>query len=179
MLSARHKTVVHGSMKTDLIAAQALIDARLHLGFHLIHRHCSAMSPSDSLERFQRIILADVPVFGAETTDTALFQTTPVLSKNSDTTTSKTTRASRAASDVWEGSRTVTEALLSSRSERPRRCLASTRRAYKAAMMWVSTASASLAPSASPFSKSAPSWPIVLVTWARQRMRTPADCAKA
>jgi hypothetical protein len=37
------------------------------------------------------------------------------------------------------------------------------RRLYKAPMMQLSTARASLVPSASPFSKSAPSWPMVLL----------------
>ncbi len=50
---------------------------------------------------------------------------------------------------------------------------------YRASMTLLSTESASRVPSASPFSKSTPSWPIVLVTCARQRSRTPADRAKA
>jgi uncharacterized OsmC-like protein len=50
---------------------------------------------------------------------------------------------------------------------------------YRASMMLLSTESASRVPSASPFSKSAPSWPMVLVTCARQRSRTPDDRAKA
>lgn len=49
----------------------------------------------------------------------------------------------------------------------------------KASMTLPSTESASRVPSASPFSKSAPSWPMVLVTCARQRTATSVERAKA
>src|SRR5258706_16033035 len=50
--------------------------------------------------------------------------------------------------------------------------------AQKAPTILSSTASASLVPAVSPFSKSSPDCPIVFVTWARQRTRTPAALAK-
>src|SRR5205807_1563990 len=46
------------------------------------------------------------------------------------------------------------------------------------AMIAPSAAKASCVPSASPFSKSSPACPMVLVTWARQSTRTPAQRAK-
>jgi len=50
--------------------------------------------------------------------------------------------------------------------------------AEQASMIFRKTASASVVPSASPFSKSSPVCPMVFVTWARQRTPTPAALAK-
>src|SRR5207237_6869200 len=58
------------------------------------------------------------------------------------------------------------------------RTAAALRRSRRPEMIAPSAAKASRVPSASPFSKSSPACPMVLVTWARQSTRTPAQRAK-